>query len=1746
MTLGHYLPRLRRSLLSGRRPLRPEPRPRQPHVELLEDRVVPVWSWAPVNAFINGPTNGLAMMLLSDGTAAVQGGSGSPTTTWYRLSPNASGDYANGSWSALGSMNEARRFFTTAMLPDGRIFAVGGEYPKFSNTAEIFDPTANGGAGAWSFVDSVPTPGSQADLFGTVTGATNTAPITITTSATTAALQPGDSVTITGVTGNTKANGTFTISNITPTGFDLNGSDGTMSGAFVPDGKGQWLGPAKSQFGDDPIEVLPGGKVLAGYFGGTSTTPDASTFIFDPSAPAGSQWTKTGTKQDGDPSDEEAWVKLPGNKILSYSIFASGNSGKFKAQIYDPSTGKWSEASDTDTPAPNILEDNGNQGRELGPGFRTPDGNVIYFGANGHTAIYHAATGKWTAGFDEPQKNLTIAPNGSGNYSVTSNPATDKPTFLVGTDDPGAVLPNGHILIALSPEGPMKTKAEGGGYSFPEASFIYEYDPTATTAAAAWIPVPTSGLDFVNAFKLNMLLLPSGQVLMGNEQGEFQIYTEDPTTGPQDAWRPTITGISNNGDGTFTLTGTQLTGLSEGSNYGDDMESNTNYPIVQFRDAAGHIYYGRTKDWSTTDVATGGASEHVTFTLPAGKSRSDVPWISVIANGIANGAPQLMPPGNQTSAEGDAHTFDMGSFSDANGGGPWTVDVDWKDGSTSTFSMSSPGTIPAQSHTYGEEGTYKVTVKVTNTLDGEWDTKTFTVTVNDKALAAGASVPVSAVEGAAFTGTAFATFTDPGGAEPNPSDPGPLASHYKVVSIDWGDGTPPDTSTGTVTFVGTPGSTTDALTVRGSHTYGEEGTSYPITAIIDHEGLRITLTSTATVIDPAVKATGVPVSPVEGATFTAPAATFTDPGGAEPNSFDPGSLDSHYTVVSIDWGDKTPLDTSSGTISYGGAPGSKTDAFTVSGTHTYGEEGTYPITVIIDHEGMKTTVTTTAIVSDPAVLASGVDVSAKEGIAFSLPVATFSDPGGAEPNSFDPDPDISHHYTATVDFGDGKGFSPATITFAGMPGSKTDLFTVTGTHTFDEEGTYGITVIINHEGIKTQVTSTATVRDNYGLLLLDPTGDKSLMVTGQGAVTVNNTGAVVVDSSSPRAIFLAGQAVVTTWEADVGIGGDAVTNGKAVLNLLDPEFNHEAATPDPIALPLPPAPTTHFAAVRYSGSAPLTLSPGTYDGGIAVTGPGPVTLLPGLYYMNGGGFTVSGQGSVTGTGVLIVNAPKASTDVISITGQGSVNLTAPMGLTDPLAAYNGITIMQDPASANPISIVGQGSLTMTGTLYAPAALLKLDGNGNATVSAFFAGHLSLGGVVVAADAMVTGKANLTINADPAPPFQLATGLSSGLTADGGSLLTSRSGLRAGRLLVDVEDSRGAPTPAEQARIDDAIRGLNAALRPFGVDLVQATGAERSMASIRLEIAGTTDFGGTAAGVLGLTENGDAITIVSGWDWYTGADPSAIGPGQYDFETVVAHELGHALGLGEGSDPASVMYPYLASGVARRALSAGDLGVIDSVEGAGRLPAPADAGGGAGSRTGAAPAGSGSRSGPDATTDGADVAALTAIVLGGVPAAPGGAARAALAVEPAAGAMDVAAPQAPVALGGPAVMIWTAVTLVNPTVPADAPAAPPIAVPSPDDGDSDAPRGPVQEGAGLVPAAPAAPAEGAEPSNLPPLETRDACFAAGVRAPAAPQAAIASEDGDGTPSLLAAAGLALGLCAPWRRNDESGRRQPSLK
>ena len=83
------------------------------------------------------------MLLLSDGSVMVQGGSGS---SWYRLKPDIHGGYVNGTWTTLASMHDTRLYYSTQVLKDGRVFVAGGEYGTGASTAEVYDPMTN----AWT------------------------------------------------------------------------------------------------------------------------------------------------------------------------------------------------------------------------------------------------------------------------------------------------------------------------------------------------------------------------------------------------------------------------------------------------------------------------------------------------------------------------------------------------------------------------------------------------------------------------------------------------------------------------------------------------------------------------------------------------------------------------------------------------------------------------------------------------------------------------------------------------------------------------------------------------------------------------------------------------------------------------------------------------------------------------------------------------------------------------------------------------------------------------------------------------------------------------------------------------------------------------------------------------------------------------------------------------------------------------------------------------------------------------------------------------------------------------------------------------------------------------------------------------------------------------------------------------------------------------------------------------------------
>src|SRR4029077_12802101 len=112
-----------------------------------------------------------------------------------------------------------------------------------------------------------------------------------------------------------------------------------------------------------------------------------------------------------------------------------------------------------------------------------------------------------------------------------------------------------------------------------------------------------------------------------------------------------------------------------------------------------------------------------------------------------NTIPTVTAPSNQSSTEGASASFNLGSFTDPDPDSPWAVDINWGDSTShTTFNLTSTGVITAQSHTFSEEGSYTVTVKVTD-KNGASDSKTFTATVADAALTGSSSATSGGTEG---------------------------------------------------------------------------------------------------------------------------------------------------------------------------------------------------------------------------------------------------------------------------------------------------------------------------------------------------------------------------------------------------------------------------------------------------------------------------------------------------------------------------------------------------------------------------------------------------------------------------------------------------------------------------------------------------------------------------------------------------------------------------------------------------------------------------------------------------------------------------------------------------------------------------------------------------------------------------------------------------------------------------------------
>jgi hypothetical protein len=239
-----------------------------------------------------------------------------------------------------------------------------------------------------------------------------------------------------------------------------------------------------------------------------------------------------------------------------------------------------------------------------------------------------------------------------------------------------------------------------------------------------------------------------------------------------------------------------------------------------------------------------------------------------------------------------------------------------------------------------------------------------------------------------------------------------------------------------------------------------------------------------------------------------------------------------------------------------------------------------------------------------------------------------------------------------------------------------------------------------------------------GIIVLNPTVQKALEVTGPGSVLVKS-GKIIVDSNNSNAAEITGSGNVDSIEVDVTgtkPGYSSSSSGLFVNNGGPGNVKTgKAPTPDPLAsLPEPdPTSLTTQSSKQLNINSNTTLKPGRYVGGIGIAG-GTITMQPGIYYMDQGGFSVS-NGTVNGSGVMIFNNSQPSSgQKVTITG-GNFDLTAPTSGT-----YQGIVIFQARAAGNvPVAITGPGTSNMIGTVYAASSPVDVTGQGGATIGSQF-------------------------------------------------------------------------------------------------------------------------------------------------------------------------------------------------------------------------------------------------------------------------------------------------------------------------------------------------------------------------------------------------------------------------------------------
>jgi hypothetical protein len=473
-----------------------------------------------------------------------------------------------------------------------------------------------------------------------------------------------------------------------------------------------------------------------------------------------------------------------------------------------------------------------------------------------------------------------------------------------------------------------------------------------------------------------------------------------------------------------------------------------------------------------------------------------------------NAAPTITASPNQTLTNVVVATF-SDLYTGHPDGSDFTVSIDWGDGTTTAGTLTGAGgsfTVTG-SHTYATAGQFTITTFMADdSPDASFANANTQANIgfggNEVLSAANETVAIAA-------GTTVATFADNAG----------LASTDYIATIDWGDGT---TTTGVVS--GTIGSFT--VTSAVSHTYADEGLYTEVVTITrTTDNATIAPSGTVTVADTDnLTAAGTTIHGDPNVALTnVTVATFTDSNTANTA----GDF-----VATVDWGDGT---TTLGTVS-GSAGG-----FTVTGSHTYAQNGQDAIFVNVSEGPDNPEAIASAVAGSTALIGlapvSGASLSILEGQAVpgGTPLATFSDSNNV---------DTAVSFNASIDWGDGT-------TTAGTVTGGAGSFTVTGgPHTYTgasgDEGQDIVTTTLTRITDNSTATAFGTVNlgesDNFTVTGTNISGSQGTPLNNVQVATFTDTYTGHPDGSDFLALIDWGDGTTTAGTIS-GSGGSFTVDG---------------------------------------------------------------------------------------------------------------------------------------------------------------------------------------------------------------------------------------------------------------------------------------------------------------------------------------------------------------------------------------------------------------------------------------------------------------------------------------------------------------------------------------------------------------------------------------------------------------------------